>query len=453
MSRPPTSEGGWPHAATVDDADPPSGGWTERLNDWMTPGIRIKRWILLLMVASVLGAFSLLAFFWMSPLRAVMSSFIYRAQLWLLESISSPWLVALALVVLAAAAAIYGIVQINRTLLWAAGMEPKHVARAMSGQHTLSREPRIVAVGGGTGLSNLLRGLKEHSSNLTAVVTVADDGGSSGQLRQSLNMIAPGDLTDCYAALSKHPALSQLLLHRFGRGEGLEGHTFGNLLLATLSEERGGLAPALGDLHEILRMQGKVYPATTEPTTLVARLSDGRTVRGESRLASELGGATVREVLLDPQELPAVPEVIHAIEEADLIVLGPGSLFTSILPVLLVPEVGEALRNTSAPILYVASLMTEPGETERLSLEDHFSVISGHLGRAPDWILLNSQPLPLAVVQHYAQQRAEPLVRSAGGRNLRSRYRYAPLLDQAASPLANHHSALLAQAILQLLEH
>ncbi|MFC6617373.1 hypothetical protein [Deinococcus radiophilus] len=142
FNEPPTHvRRGWPHAATVDDADPPSGGWTERLNDWMTPGIRIKRWVLLLMVASVLGAFSLLAFFWMSPLRAVMSSFIYRAQLWLLESISSPWLVALALVVLAAAAAIYGIVQINRTLLWAAGMEPKHVARAMSGQHTLSRGP------------------------------------------------------------------------------------------------------------------------------------------------------------------------------------------------------------------------------------------------------------------------------------------------------------------------
>ncbi|GHF98097.1 putative gluconeogenesis factor [Deinococcus piscis] len=404
------------------------------------------------MLASILGALSLLAFAWMGPLRGVISGTIYQLQLWLLPGVSLPWVLGLLLLFAALALGAYSILQMNRTLLRAAGMEPKHAAQEIYVQHTLGRGPRIVAVGGGTGLSNLLRGLKQHSNNLTAVVTVADDGGSSGQLRQSLNMIAPGDLTDCYAALSKHPALSQLLLHRFGRGEGLEGHTFGNLLLATLSEERGGLAPALGDLHEILRMQGKVYPATTMPTTLVAQLSDGRTVRGESRLAAELGMATVQRVKLDPPELPAVPEVLAAIEQAELIVLGPGSLFTSILPVLLVPEVGDALRRTSARLVYVASLMTEPGETDGLSLTDHFHIITQHLGRSPDWLLLNSQPLDLAMLQHYAHEGAEPLFFGSESRKLRARLRYAPLLDLSAAPLVNHDSVLLAQAVLTLYE-
>ena len=427
-------------------------GRVGRFRRWMTPGLRIKRWVSLFMLASILGALSLLAFAWMGPLRGLISGMAYQLQLWLLPGIPLPWLLGLISLIAALALGAYSILQMNRTLLRAAGMEPEHAAEQIYVQHTLSRGPRIVAVGGGTGLSNLLRGLKHHSSNLTAVVTVADDGGSSGQLRQSLNMIAPGDLTDCYAALSKHPALSQLLLHRFGRGEGLEGHTFGNLLLATLSEERGGLAPALGDLHEILRMQGKVYPATTVPTTLLAQLSDGRVVRGESRLSAELGVATVQKVMLDPPELPAVPEVIEAIEQAELIVLGPGSLFTSILPVLLVPEVGDALRRTPARLVYVASLMTEPGETDGLSLTDHFHTITRHLGRSPDWLLLNDRPLTFAMLEHYAREGAEPLFFGAESRKLKSRLRYAPLLDFSAAPLVNHDSALLAQAILTLYE-
>ncbi|MDO4264300.1 MAG: uridine diphosphate-N-acetylglucosamine-binding protein YvcK [Deinococcus sp.] len=404
------------------------------------------------MLASALGALSLLAFAWMGPLRGLISGTVYQLQQWLLPGFSLPWVLGLVLLGAALMLGAYSILQINRTLLRAAGMEPRHAAEEIYVQHTLGRGPRIVAVGGGTGLSNLLRGLKHHSNNLTAVVTVADDGGSSGQLRQSLDMIAPGDLTDCYAALSKHPALSQLLLHRFGRGEGLEGHTFGNLLLATLSEERGGLAPALGDLHEILRMQGKVYPATTVPTTLVAQLNDGRVIRGESRLATELGTASVRQVTLDPPELPAVPEVIQAIEQAELVVLGPGSLFTSILPVLLVPEVGAALRRTSARLVYVASLMTEPGETDGLSLTDHFHIITQHLGRSPDWLLLNNQPLNLTMLEHYAQEGAEPLSFGSESRRLKVRLRYAPLLDISAAPLVNHDSVLLARAVLALYE-
>lgn len=421
-----------------------------RLYHWMTPGIRIKRWLVLLALAATLGAFGLLAFVWMGPLRGAISSAVYHLQAWLPPAVSLPWLLGLSLLVWALLLGGFAIMQMNHTLVRAAGMEPQRLAEEISVRHTLSQGPRIVAVGGGTGLSNLLRGLKQHSSNLTAVVTVADDGGSSGQLRQSLGMIAPGDLTDCYAALSKHPALSELLLHRFKRGEGLEGHTFGNLLLATLSEERGGLAPALSDLHEILRMQGKVYPATTVPTTLLAQLSDGRLIRGESRLAAELGEAKVERISLDPPELPAVPEVIAAIESAELIALGPGSLFTSILPVLLVPEVGAALRRSSARLIYVASLMTEPGETDGLTLTDHVAMLSLHLGRSPDWLLMNNCSLTFDMLTHYAAQGAEPLTFGTESRRLKARFREAPLLDYSAAPLVNHDSTLLAKALMEL---
>lgn len=421
-----------------------------RLYHWMTPGIRIKRWLMLLVLAAGLGALGLLTFVWMGPLRGAISAAVYHLQSWLPPELSLPWLLGLSMLLVALLLSGYAVMQMNHTLVRAAGMEPQHMAETISVRHTLSRGPRIVAVGGGTGLSNLLRGLKYHSSNLTAVVTVADDGGSSGLLRQSLGMIAPGDLTDCYAALSKHPALSELLLHRFKRGEGLEGHTFGNLLLATLSEERGGLAHALGDLHEILRMQGKVYPATTVPTTLLASLSDGRLIRGESRLAAELGTATVEQVSLDPPDLPAVPEVIAAIQEADLIVLGPGSLFTSILPVLLIPEVKAALGRTPARLVYVASLMTEPGETDGLTLSDHVDALTRHLERMPDDLLINSRPLTLPMLEHYALQGAEPLSFGKAARHLKHRFRFAPLLNYVAAPLVNHDPDLLAAALIDL---
>ncbi|MFC6590811.1 uridine diphosphate-N-acetylglucosamine-binding protein YvcK [Deinococcus lacus] len=298
----------------------------------------------------------------------------------------------------------------------------------------------------------MLSGLKEYSGNVTAVVTVADDGGSSGRLRESLNMVAPGDLTDCYAALSDSPALARLLLHRFDRGEGLEGHTFGNLLLATLSEEQGGLATAMQDIHDILRVRGRVYPATTVPATLVARLSDGRVVRGESHLSSCLGSEQVREVSLEPADLPALPEVIESIYAAELIVLGPGSLFTSVMPVLLVPAIAAALRSTPARLVYVAPLMTEPGETTGMTLEDHFAAITAHLGRAPDYILANSAVIAPYIKAHYAAQGAAVLDTRRSSRNLRGRILFAPLLKHEPVAQARHDPEALAQALHSLLE-
>jgi uncharacterized cofD-like protein len=418
-----------------------------RARMWLEPGLGVKRWLLLFVICTFVGAVGFLHFTWTGPLHFVATRWI----LWL-NALTGPGIMPLYaggmfVMALSLAGAFLSIVMLNRSMLRSTGTAPEQALDMIYSRKTLSRGARIVAVGGGTGLSNLLMGLKVHTGNITAIVAVSDDGGSSGRLRESLDMIAPGDLTDCYAALSDSPVLARLLLHRFGRGEGLEGHTFGNLLLATLSEERGGLQGAMQDVHEVLRVRGQVFPATTTPTTLVARLSDGREVRGESGLAGQVGAARIQDVRLEPAHLPALPAVLAAIGDAELIVLGPGSLFTSIIPALLVPDIARAVRESAAPVVYVASLMTEPGETTGLSLEDHVDAITAHLGRVPDWVLMNTAPVTEAVRERYAAEGAQVLQLGGAGDDLRGRIRSAPLLQEGQ---ARHDPGALAQALVTL---
>ncbi|MEF2278748.1 uridine diphosphate-N-acetylglucosamine-binding protein YvcK [Deinococcus sp. YIM 134068] len=422
---------------------------TRRARMWMEPGLGVKRWLGLFVACTLVGAVGFLHFTWTGPLHFVATRWI----LWL-NALTSPevlplYVVGMTVMALALGGALLSIVMLNRSMLRSTGTAPETALDVIYSHRTLSRGPRLLAVGGGTGLSNLLMGLKTHTGNLTAVVTVADDGGSSGRLRESLDMIAPGDLTDCYAALSDSPVLARLLLHRFDRGEGLAGHTFGNLLLATLSEEQGGLQGAMRDIHEVLRVRGQVFPATTRPATLVARLSDGREVRGESALSGEVGAARVVDVRLEPPGLPTLPAVLDAVRDAELIVLGPGSLFTSIIPALLVPDIARAVREAGTPIVYVASLMSEPGETTGLSLEDHVRAITAHLGRAPDWVLMNSTPIPGDVQARYAAEGAHVLDLNGASHDLHGRIRSAPLLQPGLT--ARHDPEALALALLGLI--
>ncbi len=419
-----------------------------RATRWLTPGLGVKRWVSLFALCSLIGAFAFLHLTWTGPLH-------FAATHWILylNTLTDPqvvplWVVGGVVTLLALTGALTSMVMFNRSILRAIGNDPNTTLDTIHSVRTLARGPRVLAVGGGTGLSKLLGGLKDYSGNLTAVVTVADDGGSSGRLRQSLDMIAPGDLTDCYAALSDSPVLARLLLHRFERGDGLEGHTFGNLLLATLSEEQGGLQGAMQDVHEVLNVRGEVFPATTSPTALVAELSDGRVIRGESQLATHKGEARIVRVHLDPPDLPALPAVLEAVRQASLIVLGPGSLYTSILPALLVPEVAEAVRQSKAPLVYVAPIMTEPGETDGMNLESHDAAILSHLGRRPDLLLVNSLPVPIHVQGRYRAEGAV-LLNSLGLDPLtRRRVVYAPLLQPG--PVAHHDPAALARALLGL---
>ena len=424
-----------------------------RARRWMTPGMGVKRWFALFGACTFIGAVGFLHFTWTGPLHFVATRWI----LWL-NSFTKPevlplWVVGTVVMGLALAGAVTAMTMLNRSVLRSVGTDPYQAVNVIYSRTTLARGPRVLSVGGGTGLSNVLSGLKAYSSNLTAIVTVADDGGSSGRLRESLDMIAPGDLTDCYAALSDSPVLARLLLHRFSRGEGLEGHTFGNLLLATLSEEQGGLGGAMQDIHEVLNMRGAVYPATTQPATLVARLSNGQEVRGESKLRGEngtpsAGAIGIEEVRLDPPDLPTLDAVQAAIQAAELIVLGPGSLFTSIIPALLVPGIQAAIRASAAPLVYVASIMTEPGETDHLSLDQHIRMIERHLGRVPDVVLVNSEAVPEAVQARYRQTGAALINPHSTHPALKPLLRHQPML---LAGQAHHDPAKLASALLELI--
>ncbi|MCL6593961.1 MAG: YvcK family protein [Alicyclobacillus sp.] len=273
----------------------------------------------------------------------------------------------------------------------------------------LRRRPRIVCIGGGTGLSVVLRGLKEFDVDLTAVVTVADDGGSSGRLRSDLAMPPPGDIRNCLVALADtEPLLERLLQFRFPAGEGLAGHSFGNLFLAAMTHIMGDFESAIRETSRVLAVRGRVLPAVREDVVLRAILADGSVVQGESHIPR--AGQRIERVELVPDSAEPLPEVLEAVQSADAIVIGPGSLYTSVLPNLLVRGLAAALAASPAKKLYVCNVMTQPGETDSLSAAEHVEVIYRHVGmRLFDYILVNASPLPPAALAQYQAQGAYPV--------------------------------------------
>jgi uncharacterized cofD-like protein len=268
------------------------------------------------------------------------------------------------------------------------------------------RGPKIVAIGGGTGLPNLLLGLKEYTDNLTAVVTVADDGGSSGRLRRQYGIPPPGDLRNCLVALADaEPLMGRLFQHRFARTGELKGHTFGNIFLTALAEVSGDFSRALAESSRVLAVRGRVVPVTLDLVQLVARLKNGRTVRGESRIAS--AGSPVDRVQILPARPRANPDALKAIGRADIIVFGPGSLFTSVVPNLLVPEIRAAINGTRALKIYACNIMTEPGETDDFTVADHLETIARYLGTGGmDAVVVNTEPPPARLLERYRREHA-----------------------------------------------
>ncbi len=281
----------------------------------------------------------------------------------------------------------------------------------------------MVAIGGGTGLSTLLRGLSRHVvtpgglpgesgqiGDLAAVVTVTDDGGSSGRLRKDFNMLAPGDLRNCMVALSQEgDLLARLFAHRFSAGEGLKGHNFGNLFVTALTDITGDFGLAIQLASKVLATRGKIYPATMANATLVARMDDGSLVRGETNItASKLH---IEELMLDPPDARALPETVEAIGRADLITVGPGSLYTSLITNLLVEGMPVALEQARGLRVYVCNLMTQANESLGLSAADHIQRIYDHTG-APvfDYALVNTAPFSTATLARYAAENATPIV-------------------------------------------
>ncbi|MDR1603853.1 MAG: uridine diphosphate-N-acetylglucosamine-binding protein YvcK [Gracilibacteraceae bacterium] len=276
----------------------------------------------------------------------------------------------------------------------------------------LSKGPRIVVVGGGSGLTPLLRGLKKYTSNLSAIVTVGDDGGSSGRLRRELGVPPPGDIRNCLVALAeKEETMEAMLSYRFLSGD-LSGHSLGNLILAGLSEQYGDIRKAVEHLGRVFALRGQVYPATLEDMTLKATFSDGRIVRGETALRETPG--RISRLAIEPEDCAPLPEVLAAVRAADLIVLGPGSLFTSILPNLLVTELRRALIEAPAPCLYVCNIMTEKGETDGFTAADHLRVLAAHCGpNLVDVVLAAREEIDADVLRRYLAEGAVPVLPDA----------------------------------------
>jgi uncharacterized cofD-like protein len=311
-----------------------------------------------------------------------------------------------------------------------------------------------VAIGGGTGLSALLRGLKHHVgtprlSQITGVVTVTDDGGSSGRLRREFGVLPPGDIRNCIAALADdEDLLTRLFQYRFPNGGGLLGHSFGNLFLTALTGITGDFYQAILEAEKILSVRGKIFPATVTDIRLRGRGVSGTVYEGESAVGTS--GEELAALELDPPAPPAFPQAVAALESADLILLGPGSLYTSILPNLLIPGIRQAVAKSQAPIILLLNLMTQPGETDGMMGTDHLRAIEQLAGQGlVDAVLANATPIPESLLAHYAETGSEGVttdrkdVESMGLQVVE-----ADLL--AEGDLIRHDSEKLAQAVLDL---
>jgi uncharacterized cofD-like protein len=329
-----------------------------------------------------------------------------------------------------------------------AGRDPMKNAIA----RRLSVGPSIVAVGGGTGLSTLLRGIKGFTRNVTAVVAVTDEGGSSGRLRMEWGVLPPGDVRNCMVALAEDDnALKRLLEFRFDRGE-LAGHNLGNLLLLAVSELCGDFRLAVEQMNHLLAIRGKVLPVTTEAVTLVGVTRDGRKVRGELDISHN--GRDLEGIWLEPDGAKPLTEALTAVDEADLIVLGPGSLFTSVVPNLLLPEFAKQLREAPAPKVYVCNLMTQPEETEGMDIEAHLNWVSAAMGAVPDYIVVNSEPFPDDLVALYKKEGAVPLYLDRRQRQkitqLGCSILELPMIQIADEKLLRHNSYKLAEMLFRM---
>ncbi|SDW46308.1 conserved hypothetical protein, cofD-related [Marininema mesophilum] len=270
--------------------------------------------------------------------------------------------------------------------------------------------PRLVVIGGGTGLSVLLRGLKKSPFDLTAIVTVADDGGSSGRLRNDMQMPPPGDVRNVLVALADvEPLLEKMLQYRFSNGDGLAGHNLGNLIIAALKDITGDFNHGIQELSRVLAIRGRVLPSTAQTITLKAKLSDGRLIEGESNIPQV--GRRIERVFIDPKDAKPVGEALEAIAQADGIVIGPGSLYTSLLPNLLVQGMADAVQASSAKKIYICNVMTQAGETDGYTAADHVEAIYRHVGKGLfDVVIANDAMPPLAIQQRYAAEGAAPVV-------------------------------------------
>ncbi|MBT9134382.1 MAG: Gluconeogenesis factor [Firmicutes bacterium] len=378
-----------------------------RLLKWLYPGLRVKRYLFLATCGVGLSMVGL-GLLWGRKLLGFLEEQLY---IYLKASAGTTALYVTGALLLGLGLVVVGVAvkSVMRSILEIITPEQEtELVDVLFRRRLLKSGPRVVAIGGGSGLSVLLRGIKHYTSNITAVVTVSDDGGSSGRLRGEMGILPPGDIRNCVLALADtEPLLESLFQYRFKDGE-LLGHSFGNLLIAAMTGVTGDFQLAIKEFSKVLAVRGRVLPVTAADVRLRAELEDGSVVEGETNVS--LCGGQVRTLELVPSDAEALPEVLRAIAEADAILLGPGSLYTSVIPNLLVRGVGEALAATKAPKIYICNVMTQPGETEGFTASRHVSAIERFSSpRLIDCIVVNSARVRAHLLSKYAAASSGPV--------------------------------------------
>lgn len=407
---------------------------------WLLPGLEIKRWFALIFLGSLLITIGLMIFFNLRPVYFIME-FIRK-----IAHVVPTDILAVVITIGGALLFFKGWQKTNISMLDTHnGREKETLLENLYRRRKLNRGPKIVAIGGGTGLSMLLKGIKRITNNITAVVTVGDDGGSSGRLREEMGVLPPGDIRNCIAALADNEDLiTKLFQYRFNTGEGLKGHSFGNLFLTALCSITGDMVRAVKESSNVLSIRGRVLPSTLDNMKLAAEYEDGTIVHGESAIPEE--HKKIKRLFTEPEHCKPLEDVIEAIKDADLIILGPGSLYTSVIPNLLIKEISEEVIKSNAKKIYVCNIMTQPGETDNYAVSDHINALYKHAGsnKLIDAVLVNNV-LPKNMADKYEQCGQMPVVLDRY--NVHVDIVEKKLIEESKEGLVRHSSNRVARAI------
>ena len=371
---------------------------------WLIPGLQVKRWLLLIFGGVMLAILGVLILLDLRPVLSIMEWIKTCAKIFPSELFAWIFVIAGGIIFFTGwKNANYSILDVHEQ------RDKEALIDILYRRRKLNYGPKIVAIGGGTGLSTLLRGIKHITNNITAVVTVGDDGGSSGRLREEMGVLPPGDIRNCIAALADDADLvTKLFQYRFKTGEGLEGHSFGNLFLTALCSITGDMVNAVKESSKVLSIRGRVLPSTLDDMRLAAEMEDGTIVNGESTIPEAHG--KIKRLFTIPENCKPLDEVISAIKSADLIILGPGSLYTSVIPNLLIKEIAKEVEASNAKKIYVCNIMTQPGETDNYTASAHLKAIMehAHSKKLVDAILVNDT-LPEKLAEKYTAANSFPV--------------------------------------------
>ena len=416
----------------------------KRFLRWLYPGMAVKRWAALAALSMLFLILGLVLLFGRELVR-----FLYEL---FAPAPGYALLVGSLLLIGGLVGAALGINRFLSSII--RGIAPEAVGQAgevIYSKRLLSRGPRVVVIGGGTGLSVLLRGLKEFTSNITAVVAVMDTGGSSGRLRREMDILPPGDIRNCIIALADDESrMAELFQHRFKEGS-MGGHSLGNLVIAGLKERTGRFDLAIEEMSHILNIRGRVLPATLEQVDLVAEMEDGGVVRGEEEIAKD--PRRIKQISLSKQPVSPYERVLKEIRRAELIVLGPGSLFTSIIPNLLVDHVAGEIERAKGKSFYIVNLMTQPGETEGFTAKGHLEALGRYIDISTiDYAIVNSQPIPEYLLEQYAAEGSVPVINDLTGLEGPEvvTAELLEIVELEGKPTIKHNSRKLAKLLVEI---